>query len=58
MAMRRYGNGGEMTMSMMLTLCSGDNFGVDGDMKDIDVIHGLTASSLFASDDGDVTIRR
>ena len=30
----------------MLTLCDGDDFDLDGDMKHIDVIHGLTASSF------------
>ena len=46
-----------MAIAMMLTLCSGDNFGLDGDMKHIDVIHGLTASSSSDAND-DVTIRR
>ena len=37
MAMRRYGDGGDMTMAMMVALSSGDNFGLDVDVKHVDV---------------------
>ncbi len=37
MAMRRYGDDGDMTMAKMLTLSDGDDFDLDDDMKHIDV---------------------
>ena len=50
MAMRRYGDVGDMTMAMMVMLSSGDNFGLDVDVKHIDVrIMGSLHHHLFAS---------
>ncbi len=37
MAMRQYGDDSIFAMAKMLALSSGDNFGLDGDLKHVDV---------------------